>query len=423
MQATCNSSEKTRTRCVNVSESEKGHSGVPTVTMPNYPQTHPVEQADLVLEFPLSRVPPHLYSSHGATGNVLDHPGRQRTNASKEAYTGNNCEGTALDDSSSRAERQAYETLLPDSAKKVHEENHVIVPRCGELASSPPELHECGYCDDTYSDGCATSAGEAAASESRHFAGVCYALSNYAVDALREVAQMESHFCSLSENDKDFLMESIDARIAKIKEAVLTNQRFLDLLLVDQIPITSESQQDSCEHQQRFSPNESLLPNNAELTHNDAVSSAVAEHPASAMHNVSQSSSPLNGQRAPPVLHSSPSRALKPNVQEASSSGPKSLPVGEAFDPGCSPKELHRCSSGSMSENLRKWQPQHIPESIRVNNISKVRSTLRQFVRDWSDEVCAARTTAVGRLNHIELQRFFREKKSAQLPTDPFLMR
>lgn len=261
------------------------------------------------------------------------------------------------------------------------------------------EYEEC----DGYSDDCtASAAGGAAAAESRHFAAVCFALSNYAVDALRDVARMESHFQSLSEDDKEFLLEPIEARISKIKDSILTNQRFLDLMLLDQ---TAGHSPDSyldvpasgpCEHHpegEHSNVNQVAHEHPDSLNKGHPFSSGNHCHPEPLSHSLPQATC-VDGHRI--SRQSSSSSHLGYPPRERAVTDQSFVEPNQDTLQSCQRESSSPIDSGNG--DLARKCPSHISESVRVNNISKVRSTLRQFVRDWSDEGIDERDAAYGPL-------------------------
>lgn len=192
-----------------------------------------------------------------------------------------------------RVQSHNSNTLNDPKSFIYHQHHHPSGQHHGALGTYIESEDEELISDDTTSFG--------GLAEARHFESVCQALSDYSIDSMREVARMEMHFNSISDDDKLLLIEDIDSRITKIKEAVMNNQNFLDLILIDQ--------GQSCEE--------------ADL------------------------SSDL--------------------VEELRETGGEKRKQEE--------KREHNAA-------------QEIPERpTTFRNISKVRSTLRQFVRDWSDEV------------------------------------
>ena len=193
--------------------------------------------------------------------------------------------------------------------------------------------------------------------EDLHFNGVCEALSNYALDSLNELARMEYHFHGLSKDDQELLIEKIDSRIENIKHCILVNQRFLDLLLLEKSP--RESFQDSHQDLTDFSVLRDQQHERKTTHVNEECSSRCVDsyrgHPANTL--------------------CSHERALASSHQMLTTSSPRN-------------KENGQSPNNKANKSCDASQCYHvdIPESIRQNNISKVRSTLRQFVRDWSEE-------------------------------------
>jgi hypothetical protein len=188
--------------------------------------------------------------------------------------------------------------------------------------------------------------------EEKHLSSVCDFFSKYALHSMNEVARMEENFHSLSNDDKGLLMESIEDRIDSIKKCVLRNQKFLDLLILDQSQCCHMEEHDECLVEQQ--------ENNKAKSTNENNSSEIPSK-----------SVDMN-------LEDMDCNILKENLKTTAES--------EKIEHELSPEMLN-CNA--TRPNIHHFHNYETSEFIRNNNISKVRSTLRQFVRDWSTDVCA----------------------------------
>ncbi|OEH76928.1 hypothetical protein cyc_00303 [Cyclospora cayetanensis] len=118
-------------------------------------------------------------------------------------------------------------------------------------SNSPPCIGSLGCCQENLSEGIADGvSGDSAvhhpmglpggsmqpwevAEELRHLESVRRAFSLYEADSLCDVARIEKHLLSLSEEDRQLLgPPSPEERVAAIKQAVGVNQQFIDIMLL-----------------------------------------------------------------------------------------------------------------------------------------------------------------------------------------------
>eukprot|EP01054_Gregarina_sp_Poly1_P005131 Gregarina_sp_Poly_1__5130@NODE_2715_length_1792_cov_150_627826_g1244_i1_p1_GENE_NODE_2715_length_1792_cov_150_627826_g1244_i1NODE_2715_length_1792_cov_150_627826_g1244_i1_p1_ORF_typecomplete_len379_score47_70N2227/PF07942_12/0_0018_NODE_2715_length_1792_cov_150_627826_g1244_i16071743 len=154
--------------------------------------------------------------------------------------------------------------------------------------------------------------------ESKHFREVCHAFATYEQMAMVEVGRMERHLLNLSPAEQSLLMEPVDSRIAKIKDSVATNQRFLNLLISQELDLID----DETAHSRSSADGASLQGLLSEFHRNQ------------------------------PLL-------------KEDESGSSEFQCCDPIEPGCA---IEDCEVSSM-------------------NMYKVRSTLKQFAREWSAEV------------------------------------
>lgn len=225
----------------------------------------------------------------------------------------------------------------PDSFShhRSHDHCHHEIPHLHRHVESDEEVMS-----DDYDTSCGPD------SEARHFDGVCQAFSNYAFDSMKEISRIERHFHTLSKDDELLLMESIDERIENMKNAVITNQNFLNLILIDQGRFNDDDDDDrTCNSQQL----------------NQKQSSKEKD-----------SFGEINEQQKP--------------IPEIKIELDEDLPKRNQL-------ELNQQRNSSQPNDIDFLCPEKQRQNVMgrlptaVRNISKVRSTLRQFVRDWSHEV------------------------------------
>lgn len=181
----------------------------------------------------------------------------------------------------------------------------------------------------------------AAEEESRHFSNVCYSMAHYFEDALKEVARIERHLRSLSEDDARFLFEGVDERVDKMKRAVEANQHFLGLMLAQ-----GERMGDA---------------------------DGTPEHPNGA-DDSGAADTHICGTQCP--LDKDLVNDDNPRARDGTGNGIKNKDSGTS-------DFRHGQSLPVSSDDAGSHIP---PPSILARNVSRVRSTLRQFVRDWSKE-------------------------------------
>ncbi|CEM10850.1 unnamed protein product [Vitrella brassicaformis CCMP3155] len=269
--------------------------------------------------------------------------------------------------------------------------------------------------------------------ESKHFVNVCYAFQNYTLDAMREVARIEKHFHSVSEDDQALLIEKVESRVQKIKHAVHVNQQFLDLLLqphrpaIDgqeelMEPLLEPGQQDaataiSSEHREEIS-----TPNHTDTT-TPMTPSAPPPPPPPPSDPPPSAGQPPPSRASPPAAPppsgppvTSPDQEQPQHESSTSPSTPAGPPVGKGNDKDkekggvgdvverereacecCPPQDGHGQHVSPLDRLDRSVRPRPSP-LVMARNMTKVRSTLRQFVRDWSDEGKAERDAAYGPL-------------------------
>eukprot|EP01056_Protomagalhaensia_sp_Gyna25_P003318 Protomagalhaensia_sp_Gyna_25__3317@NODE_2_length_10425_cov_76_179954_g1_i0_p1_GENE_NODE_2_length_10425_cov_76_179954_g1_i0NODE_2_length_10425_cov_76_179954_g1_i0_p1_ORF_typecomplete_len662_score148_58N2227/PF07942_12/1_4e92_NODE_2_length_10425_cov_76_179954_g1_i058517836 len=164
--------------------------------------------------------------------------------------------------------------------------------------------------------------------ESKHFREVCQAFATYEQMAMVEVNRVERHFLALTDAEQALLMESVSERIQKIKEGIATNQRFLNLLISQELDIV----EDEAGNKGR--------PPGAEGSALEGLLSEFVRSQAAAKDEGSASSSDYQ--------------------------------CCDPIEPGCA---IEDCEVSSM-------------------NMYKVRSTLKQFAREWSAERAVEREAA-----------------------------
>lgn len=77
--------------------------------------------------------------------------------------------------------------------------------------------------------------------EGQHFANVVYSFASYSSEAMLDIDRMDKHFHTLSSDDQSLLIESIMGRISKIKDAVISNQQFLNILIQSHASVLDKS--------------------------------------------------------------------------------------------------------------------------------------------------------------------------------------
>ncbi|XP_053990722.1 carnosine N-methyltransferase-like [Hylaeus volcanicus] len=211
--------------------------------------------------------------------------------------------------------------------------------------------------------------------EEKHLSSVCNFFSKYALHSMNDVARMEENFHSLSNDDQLLLMENITDRIDNIKKCVLANQKFLNLLISDQ---------SQCCHIEQHA--ESLV--NQEESNEDEKTKQ-------------KNCTSISSKSVDTSLENCDFYTLKENLKDTCDS--------EKLEHEIS---LPNCHLKDTKPNIHHFHNYETSEFIRNNNISKVRSTLRQFVRDWSTDGAAERQTAyLPLLNALE----------QEIPLKPFI--
>eukprot|EP01055_Gregarina_sp_Pseudo9_P005842 Gregarina_sp_Pseudo_9__5841@NODE_8_length_7001_cov_28_146941_g6_i0_p2_GENE_NODE_8_length_7001_cov_28_146941_g6_i0NODE_8_length_7001_cov_28_146941_g6_i0_p2_ORF_typecomplete_len644_score211_85N2227/PF07942_12/3_9e91_NODE_8_length_7001_cov_28_146941_g6_i038565787 len=188
--------------------------------------------------------------------------------------------------------------------------------------------------------------------ESAHFREVCRAFVSYECMAAMEVSRMERHFNSLSAREQSLLMEGVPQRIQKIKDAVATNQRFLNLLISQDLDLVDDE-----------------LPSGGKG----------ARRPSTEGHTLQGLLAEFN------------------KTQSLRGEDSCSSECQDPIEPGCA---IEDCDVSSM-------------------NMYKVRSTLKQFAREWSAERAAERDVAFKPLlkaldDYLPLEAF--KQKEGRVP-------
>eukprot|EP01071_Lankesteria_metandrocarpae_P006981 Lankesteria_metandrocarpae@DN4545_c0_g1_i1.p1 len=263
--------------------------------------------------------------------------------------------------------------------------------------------------------------------EQAHFMKVCSALQRYSVDCMPELCRIESHMHSLSADDLVLLGTPVEERVGSIRTAVHLNQEFLDLLIESSSDTEAASHPESirdathtdcrpaCVGDGGSHPTSLLRPTPAiNTTPNDVHTNAGTrgEIPTAAIitttvHTSSGHSSTIDTDSTTANAQCSIATASTAanTSDDARADGTASVcscgtaaPVGNSHD-------MHEPSSGQNAQrspptSTGHTRPPHQPLLRRTSqqNINKVRSTLRQFVRDWSDEGYGERVSAYGPL-------------------------
>ncbi|KAF8821269.1 methyltransferase [Cardiosporidium cionae] len=193
--------------------------------------------------------------------------------------------------------------------------------------------------------------------EKQHFANICFAFSYYEEDSLRDVARIEQNFQKLPEEDKLLLIEPVESRIQNLKEAIGANQNFIDILL-------------SPQYGENFAD---LLPSTSftseEFAQNLSVDEGNLEHE---KREESEKDAPLNGK----MDNQDSSKTHECDFETTSMHAPPPRPSSPFSN-------MHHSPPLSRVRGAMKILPDPI---VLERNMSKVRATLRQFVREWSEE-------------------------------------
>uniref|UniRef100_A0A0G4HL64 carnosine N-methyltransferase n=1 Tax=Chromera velia CCMP2878 TaxID=1169474 RepID=A0A0G4HL64_9ALVE len=267
--------------------------------------------------------------------------------------------------------------------------------------------------------------------ETRHFMSVCYALANYQLDCAPEVARMDRYFHLLSDDDRALLTEDIDSRIDQIRGSIALNQQFLDFLLM---PHKDELLHHA--YSKAYLMAERVKQQAAAAEAASASAAVVAPALASGEGGPNSKGPGASPETAARIFASLPpsmqallgppgdSPPLFPPPQPASTEGPTAEtdshsqsargPSGPSGSPsgrsktsegpgdGAAADEERACCRCKPCQRMNLPVPERLaqfswPQALDLfrdstshptasRNISKVRSTLRQFVRDWSTE-------------------------------------
>nr|CEL65888.1 TPA: hypothetical protein BN1204_017180 [Neospora caninum Liverpool] len=301
------------------------------------------------------------------------------------------------------------------------------------LAATGKNDDELGYMGE---EGVSMGRDEQDEAELEHFASVRQAFELYEQDALMEVHRIERHLRRLAPEDKALLKEPIDARIARLKDAVSCNQAFINLLLIasensnmqpaasypheccDGTDVdTAGAEKSAAEDRERACPGRCARHPEAEADRNclhpspggadrgaHGAPKAAPEPKKGGREDTGRGRSGKKKKKG----KANASQRLGPNNEAKELSGPA---PGFAQAPECCGSvgghgrhpHAERTSADSSSTDAYPFEVDH--EKL-VRNMSKVRSTLRQFVRDWSDEGKEEREAAYGPLLEALESRF-----------------
>ncbi|KAF8819358.1 methyltransferase [Cardiosporidium cionae] len=202
--------------------------------------------------------------------------------------------------------------------------------------------------------------------EKQHFANICFAFSYYEEDSLRDVARMEQNFQKLPIEDKRLLIEPVESRIQNLKEAIGANQNFIDILLSPQY---GENFSDL------LSPTPSTLEDFVQNHSRDEV------FPEDEKRDAPTEDGLLKERRESQDI---PDRGEKFDFDHTCTNTIPSQPPSPFFNTSHNPPL-------SRVRDAMKILPDPV---VLERNMTKVRATLRQFVREWSEEGAKERMEA-----------------------------
>ncbi|EPR60569.1 hypothetical protein TGDOM2_241150 [Toxoplasma gondii GAB2-2007-GAL-DOM2] len=319
------------------------------------------------------------------------------------------------------------------------------------LAASGKNDDELGY----MGEGVSLGRQEEDEAELEHFASVRQAFELYEQDALMEVHRIERHLRRLAPEDKALLQESIDSRIARLKDAVSCNQAFINLLLIAS-DNSNMQPPGACPPGCLHEDGEETAKSGAPCSGHEGRGGCTC-HPAASVALEGATGRTCEGEaRDGTCMHASgdadcdakeastEARDVASEEKKGTAREKKNGPTKEREETGRGGSGKKKKRKGKSSATQRRGQTSEFKPEVQspspgfpsvqkpdccgshrgsaqapserssvnptdcfsfevdheklVRNMSKVRSTLRQFVRDWSDEGREEREAAYGPL-------------------------